>query len=83
MKKSGGTKGDLIWAFCRKQCILPEVPASQVLRVSILRPLLRTSTTAVVARVIAEEMKMSNGLNHVLESRVHRVVNEDQGRNKQ
>ena len=61
MKKNGGTKGDLIFAFCRKQCILPEVPAAHVLRAAILRPLLRTSTTVVAARIIAEEMKMLEG----------------------
>ncbi len=75
MKKAGGTKADLIFAFCRGQCILPKKSSVQMLREApLLRALMVSAQSTVAARVIAEESKTDGGLNKILMARVNRVI---------
>ena len=74
MKKAGGTKADLIFEFCRGQCILPKKSSVQMLREApLLRAMMVSTQTTVAARVIAEESKTDGGLNKILMARVNRV----------
>ena len=74
MKRATGTKADLIFAFCRKQCILPGINSVQLIRDQpLLRALLVSSPSTVAARTIAETMHNDNRLNEVLLAKVNRV----------
>ena len=75
MAKMGGSKADLIWAFCRGQCIIPKIPAVKFLREApAVRAILLESKAAVAARVIAEEMHTGEkSLSRLLQVRVNQI----------
>ena len=77
MKKTTGTREDLIYAFCRGQVTIPKMPAVRLLKKfsPILRAMMRSSTALIAAREIAEATHAYSGMSRALKARVHRVDN--------
>jgi len=74
MKRATGTKADLIYAFCRKQCVFSGINSVQLIRDQpLLRALLVSSPSTVAARTIAETMNTDSSLNEILMAKVNRV----------
>ena len=73
--KATGTRGDLIYAFCRGQVTIPKMPSVRLLKrfSPILRSMMRSNTALIAAREIVEGKQVYSGMSQVLKTRVHQV----------